>query len=55
MNLILNSKGNTIRQSKINDGKLIMENQLEKDVSYNPDFYLWEFGVSSVDMKQIPI
>lgn len=55
MNLILNSKGNTIRQSKINDGKLLMANQLEKDVSYNPDFYLWEFGVSNEDMKHIPI
>lgn len=55
MNLILNSKGNTIRQSKINDGKLLMVNQLEKDVSYNPDFYLWEFGVSNEDMKHIPI
>lgn len=55
MSLVLNSKGDTIRQSKINDGRRIMCNQFDKDVSYAPNYYLWEFGIESEDMKHIPI
>lgn len=55
MECLINSKGGNIRQSKINDGKLLMKNQIDKDVSYSPDFYLWEFGVLKEDMKHVPI
>ena len=55
MNLILNSKGDTVRQSKINDGKRLMSNQFDKDVSYAPDYYLWEFGVDNKNMEHIPL
>lgn len=55
MECLINSKGGSIRQSKINDGKLLMKNQIDKDVSYSPDFYLWEFGVLKNDMINIPI
>lgn len=55
MESLINSKGGSIRQSKINDGRLLMKNQIDTDVSYNPDFYLWEFGVSKKDMQNIPV
>lgn len=55
MECLINCKGGNIRQNKINDGKLLMKNQFDKDVSYSPDFYLWSFGVSKEDMRNIPI
>lgn len=55
MESLINSKGSSIRQSKIDDGKLLMKNQINTDVSYSTDFYLWEFGVSKKDMQNIPI
>lgn len=55
MESLISSKGGSIRQSKINDGKLLMKNQIDTDVSYSPDFYLWEFGVSKKNMQNIPV
>lgn len=55
MKMVLNSKGSTVRETKINDGKRLMYNLFDKDVSYNPEFYLWEYGVKEGDMEHIPI
>lgn len=55
MRMILECKGGTVRQSKINDGRRSMYSQFDKDVSYNPDFYLWEYGILEKEMKHIPI
>lgn len=55
MECLINSKGSNIKQSKINDGKLLMKNQFNKDVSYSPNFYIWKFGISEENMRHIPI
>ena len=55
MKTIIDSKGNTVRQSKINDGKLLMANQLMTDPSYNPNMVLWQFGVDVDKLELIHI
>lgn len=47
--------GNSIRQSKINDAKRLMENQLETDPSYNEYFVVWEYGVDIDNFVEQPI
>lgn len=47
--------GNSIRQSKINDAKILMENQLETDPSYNEYFVIWEHDVDADDFVEQPI
>lgn len=47
--------GNSIRQSKINDAKILMENQLETDPSYNEYFVVWEYGVDTDNFVEQPI
>lgn len=47
--------GNSIRQSKINDAKILMENQLETDPSYNEYFVIWEHDVNAEDFVEQPI
>lgn len=47
--------GNSIRQSKINDAKILMENQLETDPSYNEYFVIWEHDVDTDDFVEQPI
>jgi hypothetical protein len=47
--------GNSIRQSKINDAKILMENQLETDPSYNEYFVIWEHDVDAEDFVEQPI
>lgn len=47
--------GNSIRQSKINDAKILMENQLETDPSYNEYFVIWEHDVDADYFVEQPI
>mgnify|MGYP004496100653 CR=1 FL=1 len=47
--------GNSIRQSKINDAKRLMETQLETDPSYNEYFVIWEYGIDVDDFIEQPI
>lgn len=47
--------GNSIRQSKINDARILMENQLETDPSYNEHFVIWEHDVNADDFVEQPI
>lgn len=47
--------GNSIRQSKINNAKRLMENQLETDPSYNEYFVVWEYGVDTDNFVEQPI
>lgn len=47
--------GSSIRQSKINDAKILMENQLETDPSYNEYFVIWEHDVDAEDFVEQPI
>lgn len=47
--------GNSIRQSKINDAKILMENQFETDPSYNEYFVIWEHDVEADDFVEQPI
>lgn len=47
--------GNSIRQSKINDAKRLMEHQLETDPSYNEYFVIWEHDVDADDFVEQPI
>ena len=47
--------GDSIRQSKINDAKRLMENQLETDPSYNEYFVIWEHDVEADDFVEQPI
>ena len=47
--------GNSIRQSKINDAKILMEIQLETDPSYNKYFVIWEHDVNAEDFVEQPI
>lgn len=55
MKTFINSTGSTIRQSKINDAKLLMSNQFESDPSYNPNMLLWKHGVNIEKLSPIPI
>lgn len=55
MKTIIDNKGSTIRQSKINDGKLLMSNQLMADPSYNPNMVLWQFGIDVDELESVPI
>ena len=55
MKMLINNKGGNIRQSKINDGKLLMNNQLMTDPSYNPNMVFWQFGVDVDDLESVPI
>ena len=47
--------GNSICQSKINDAKILMKNQLETDPSYNEYFVIWEHDVNAEDFVEQPI
>lgn len=47
--------GSSIRQSKINNAKRLMENQLETDPSYNEYFVVWEYGVDTDNFVEQPI
>lgn len=47
--------GNSIRQSKINDAKILMEKQLETDPSYNEYFVIWEHDVDADYFVEQPI
>lgn len=55
MKTLIDNKGGTIRQSKINDGKLLMDNQLMADPSYNPNMVFWQFGVDVDKLESVPI
>lgn len=55
MKMLIDNKGGNIRQSKINDGKLLMNNQLMTDPSYNPNMVFWQFGVNIGDLESVPI
>ena len=55
MKMLIDNKGGNIRQSKINDGKLLMNNQLMTDPSYNPNMVFWHFGVDVDDLESVPI
>ena len=55
MKMLIDNKGGNIRQSKINDGKLLMNNQLMTDPSYNPKMVFWQLGVDVDDLESVPI
>lgn len=55
MKTMLSHSGDTIRQSKINDGKILMSEQLKADPSFNPDMVFWQFGVNADDFESAPI
>ena len=55
MKMLIDNKGCNIRQSKINDGKLLMNNQIMTDPSYNPNMVFWQFGVDIGDLESVPI
>ena len=55
MKMLIDNKGGNIRQSKINDGKLLMNNQLMTDPSYNSNIVFWQFGVDVDDLESVPI
>lgn len=55
MKTMTDSKGGNIRQSKINDGKLLMYNQLMTDPSYNPNMVFWQFAVDTDKSEPVPI
>lgn len=55
MKMLIDNKGGNIRQSKINDGKLLMNNQIMTDPSYNPNMVFWQFGVDVGDLESVPI
>ena len=55
MKMLIDNKGGNTRQSKINDGKLLMNNQLMTDPSYNPNMVFWQFGVDLSDLESVPI
>ena len=55
MKMLIDNKGGNTRQSKINDGKLLMNNQLITDPSYNPNMVFWQFGVDVGDLESVPI
>lgn len=55
MKTLIDNKGGTIRQSKINDGKLLMNNQLMADPSYNPNMVFWQFGADVDKLESVPI
>lgn len=55
MKTMIDNKGGALRQSKINDGKLLMSNQLMEDPSYNPNMVLWQFGVGMDELESVPI
>ena len=55
MKMLIDNKGGNTRQSKINDGKLLMNNQLMTDPSYNPNMVFWQFGVDVGNLESVPI
>ena len=55
MKMLIDNKGGNTRQSKINDGKLLMNNQLMADPSYNPNMVFWQFGIGMDDLEPVPI
>lgn len=55
MKMLIDNKGGNIRQSKINDGKLLINNQIMTDPSYNPNMVFWQFGVDVGDLESVPI
>lgn len=55
MKTIIDCQGNTIRQSKINDAKIVMKNQFYQDVSYCDNMFIWEHGKKLTDLIKLPI
>lgn len=55
MKTMLSHSGDTIRQSKINDAKVLMNNQLMTDPSYNPNMVFWQFGIKADEFETITI
>lgn len=55
MKTMLSHSGDTIRQSKINDAKNLMSDQLTADPSFNPNMAFWQFGVATEDFELVPI
>lgn len=55
MKRLIESKGGTTRQAKVNDGRVLMKNQFITDVSYRDSFYYWKFGVEDNSLENVPI
>lgn len=55
MKTLIDTKGSNMRQTKINDGRLLMKYQFNTDPSYRDGFYFWEFGVNEDCFDNIPI
>lgn len=55
MKSVIGYQGETIRQSKINDAKTVMQNLFYDDPSYRGSFVLWEFGKKLKDLTKLPI
>ena len=55
MKMVIDNKGGNTRQSKINDGKLLINNQLITDNSYNPNMVFWPFGHDVDDFSSVHI
>lgn len=55
MKSVIGYQGETIRQSKINDAKLVMRKQFRDDPSYRDSFVVWEFGKRPRDFVKLPI
>ncbi len=55
MKTMLSYSGNTLRQSKINDARMLMNNQLMADPSYNPDMVFWKFGIKADEFEKIGV
>lgn len=55
MKSIIGYQGNSIRQSKINDAKIVMRDQFCDDPSYRDSFVIWEFGKEPRHFTKLPI
>lgn len=55
MKTMLEHKGGSLRQAKINDGQLLMKHQLMSDPSYRDRFSLWTFNADKGIDTTIPI
>lgn len=55
MKIMLSHSGNTIRQGKINDAKILMSDQLMTDPSFNPNMVFWQFDIDTDKYKSVPI
>lgn len=55
MKSLIEMGGNTIRQIKINDGRLLMKDQFYSDPSYKDSFVVWEHGKKISELQSIQI